>query len=401
MHALIRQDSRVVEISGRAQRQKRSLFLATILLVVMAILAPEGGAQVAIISAAAAVVSMMIFFSFVWWRQDNQTQYEAYAMSNFIAEDVIPSFITDWDGEVLFTNKSARHRCGGTVSDTLGATLKQTFANPTPIMTRLRSAVDATGAAREEIVTRKGHVRLSVHRMGAKHLIWRLEDIQEKNQNTRSTTPMLPMLMLGRGEAILSMNDPARRLIGQRVKKLDRIFNRLPLVSGETTEIITENGPIAVMTCELDAGVGRRSLYLLPAVAKSNAVGWQSIEELPVPLLQVTPEGDVLTFNDSARVLVGDELREGVVLSDLMEGLGRSIRDWLRDTIDGRAGQNSEFLRLRRSDKEVFVQVTLNPVETKDGPGLIAVLNDATELKTLEAQFVQSQKMQALSLIHI
>ena len=68
----------------------------------------------------------------------------------------------------------------------------------------------------------------------------------------------------------------------------------------------------------------------------------------------------------------------------------------MADTLDGRGGQNSEFLRLRRSDKEVFVQVTLTPVDTPDGPALIAVLNDATELKTLEAQFVQSQKMQAI-----
>jgi len=68
----------------------------------------------------------------------------------------------------------------------------------------------------------------------------------------------------------------------------------------------------------------------------------------------------------------------------------------LRDTVEGQSALQSEFLRLTRADKEVFVQVTLSRVHEEDRTVLIAVLNDATELKTLEAQFVQSQKMQAI-----
>jgi two-component system cell cycle sensor histidine kinase/response regulator CckA len=79
-----------------------------------------------------------------------------------------------------------------------------------------------------------------------------------------------------------------------------------------------------------------------------------------------------------------------------MEGLGRSIPGWLTEAAAGRGLHRSEFLRLTRQDREVFVQVTLNRVRSSGRPELIAVLNDATELKTLEAQFVQSQKMQAI-----
>jgi two-component system cell cycle sensor histidine kinase/response regulator CckA len=38
----------------------------------------------------------------------------------------------------------------------------------------------------------------------------------------------------------------------------------------------------------------------------------------------------------------------------------------------------------------------LNKITLDGSAGLIVVLSDATELKTLEAQFVQSQKMQAI-----
>ena len=44
----------------------------------------------------------------------------------------------------------------------------------------------------------------------------------------------------------------------------------------------------------------------------------------------------------------------------------------------------------------VFVQVSLIKIENDQEASLIAILSDATELKTLESQFVQSQKMQAI-----
>ena len=57
---------------------------------------------------------------------------------------------------------------------------------------------------------------------------------------------------------------------------------------------------------------------------------------------------------------------------------------------------NSEFLRLNRAEAETFLQVTLSRIMEAGGPSLFAVLTDATALKMLEAQFVQSQKMQAI-----
>ena len=61
----------------------------------------------------------------------------------------------------------------------------------------------------------------------------------------------------------------------------------------------------------------------------------------------------------------------------------------------GRNLGRTETLRAAHRD-EVFLQVTLEQVHDETGPSLVAVLNDATELKNLERQFVQSQKMQAI-----
>jgi two-component system cell cycle sensor histidine kinase/response regulator CckA len=51
-------------------------------------------------------------------------------------------------------------------------------------------------------------------------------------------------------------------------------------------------------------------------------------------------------------------------------------------------------LRVRDTPGETFVQITLGSAGAAGG--LVAVLHDATELKTLQQQFVQSQKMQAI-----
>ena len=128
----------------------------------------------------------------------------------------------------------------------------------------------------------------------------------------------------------------------------------------------------------------------------SEVPSWSSFEELPVPLVRFSADGRVRGYNQTGKRLIGDVLAEGVHLSDLMEGLGRPITDWLDETISGRSVQQSEFLRLKRPDKEMFVQVALNRMREEGEASIIAVLADATELKTLEAQFVQSQKMQAI-----
>jgi two-component system cell cycle sensor histidine kinase/response regulator CckA len=326
-----------------------------------------------------------------------------------IGNDILAAVLTDPVGEVLFCNDAAVARFGPACGGTLSALLKGAVAQPAPILFRLQSKADVAGAAREDVVTRAGHLRIAAQRFGGSGFLWRIEDIQDKPVEGRSNRTgnglELAMLTVGRAGAILSMNDAARRLVGERVKSLDRLCTDLPLRQGHIHRISTQNGSVPCLIIENEPSVGRREVYLfpVPAGAGMNGVagtdlneGWRFFDALPVPLLKLDPSGDVLMSNRHARDLLG--MRDGAPrrLSDLMEGLGRSIGDWLTQASAGRAGPHSEFLRLTRVDSEVFVQVTLSKVHDRGQPALIAVLSDATELKTLEAQFVQSQKMQAI-----
>ena len=319
------------------------------------------------------------------------------ALANMIEQDIAPTIVTGDDGRILSHNPAAVDAYGADQSETLNGALQKVLANPAAILSRMETEATSTGSAQEDVVTRQGHVRLAAHLVGSAMILWRIEKSADRPQRSSDPVP-LPMLTVGRNDAILFMNTAARELIGERARNLGRITPKLPLKSGQLNDINTADGVSACMVVELEGTAGRREMFLLPGVehAAREPDGWAFFDEMPVPLLKLSRDGVVELSNRPARELLGTDDCNNAVLGDLMEGLGRSIADWLDDAAANRGTVHSEFLRVKREDSEVFVQVTLNRA-TEDGKTvLIAVLSDATELKSLEAQFVQSQKMQAI-----
>ncbi len=318
-------------------------------------------------------------------------------IAEFIAHDASPSFTTDAEGEIGTCNHAAEGRFGACAGQTLAATLTEVFANPAAILFRLQNRAEATGAAHEDLVTRRGHVRLAVHRVGEAGFLWRLEDMAERAAGGRGAeTISIPMLTVSKTGTILFMNEALRRLVGARVRTLDRIFADLPVRPGEEHEISGAKGPVRALVASVESAGGRRELYFLPAAETAgHSADPTAFETLPVALLRLDAEGRLCEANRAARTLLG-EARPGTELANLLEGLGRPVGDWLADTIAGRGNRRPEVLRVRRTDADTYLQVTLTRVIQDGQPALVAVLSDATQFKTLEAQFVQSQKMQAI-----
>lgn len=319
-------------------------------------------------------------------------------VSEFVANDASPSFVTDKVGEVGFLNAAAKDRFADCHGKSLAHVLRELFANPSAVLFRMQNKAQAMGAACEDVVTRRGHIRLAVHQIAGEGYLWRLEDMGERQINSRGAEGLsLPMLTVSKSGTVLFMNDALRRLLGGRVKTLDRVFNDLPLVSGQEHEVAGKDGNIRTIIAELEGAAGRREVYLLPgATVGAQKNNGQIFDSLPVPMMKIAPSGQVIQANKLARVLLNDPLAPESELGDMVEGLGRSVTDWLADAANGRGLNNSETLRARKSEKELYFQISLSRIEEDGAPMLMAVLNDATELKTLEAQFVQSQKMQAI-----
>ncbi|MEO1139501.1 MAG: ATP-binding protein [Pseudomonadota bacterium] len=385
------------QAAARIRPRAKAVLAAAVIFGTLGVLAHDPMVQLVSILAAAILVMSSLWVGVVDAADKRFQKAAAEAAADMVGEDATASFLTGRNGDIQYANRSANTEFGADQATTLAGALKQSVANPGPVLYRLESRAALRGSSHEDVVTRQGHLRISVHRAGSERYMWRIE--KSADRPSRETDPVpLPMLTVGRNEAVLFMNAAARQLVGERARTLDRIFPKLPLRSGQINDINSNEGITACLVVELEGVAGRREVFLLPGVAATERQpdGWAFFDELPVPLLKVARSGEVRLSNRPARDLLGAESCSGKMLSDLMEGLGRSISDWLEDAANGRGGVHSEFLRVKRDDKEVFVQVTLNRASEAGETVLIAVLNDATKLKSLEAQFVQSQKMQAI-----
>ncbi|EAQ03286.1 sensory box sensor histidine kianse/response regulator [Pseudooceanicola batsensis HTCC2597] len=237
---------------------------------------------------------------------------------------------------------------------------------------------------------------LMSRRLGENRLLWQFAPAEDATGPAGEP----PILTLDPRGAILEENDPARRLFGAggATALADLFLGSVPS-PGRSGRVRTPSGERPVLLTEWPTDEGK-AVALIPLAPGPETDGggthWDHFENLPVPLLWISPEGRVQRANRNAVHLIGPGCRSGAHLRDLTEGLGRPISDWLDEAKSGHRANSPEFLRVTGSDSETFVQITLKPLADGEETSLLAVLNDATELKTLEAQFVQSQKMQAI-----
>nr|WP_233270362.1 ATP-binding protein [Chachezhania sediminis] len=316
-------------------------------------------------------------------------------LDSFIQHDAAPAFVTDETGAICTCNAAAlrQHPQDGGDAQPLSTVLRGLFANPAAVLVRLQSQARTDGTAHEDVLTSRGHVRLSAQAIGDSGYLWRLHDIARSGQLSGPDQYRLPVLTVGRGGAILAMNQQARKLVGTQASSIDQIFRQAPR-NNALNRVDGSDGPTDVAVARLGGPAGREDWLMVPV--GESATGPAGLDTLPVPLVEVDADGRVVQANWLAAALLLMEPGEKVHIEDLMQGLSRPVTDWIRDAAHGLTSKNTEFLKLKRPEREVFVQGSLNRVGQGESARLVAVLNDATELKTLEAQFVQSQKMQAI-----
>lgn len=321
----------------------------------------------------------------------------ASKLQSLLAEDSTPCFTTNGAGDILFRNRAAEMRFGRRGSDVLLTALGGVFAHPSAVLYRLQGRASRKGHAREDLVTRHGHLRLSVHLATRDTYLWRFEEFAERGHGRRGADSIsLPMLVASGTGTILYLNEAMRRLLGNRPRSMDRVFTNLPVQSGSVVTVSAVDGTTRAVALRVEGTAERSEIYLLPLSILPPSTALTEVEDLPIALLHLQSDGLVRAANREARALLGVEAGGACNLSDLLEGLGRPLRDWVSDVAEGRLPGRTEVLRQRHCPEERFLQVSLRRIGPNSDPSLIAAVSDATALKTLEAQFVQSQKMQAI-----
>jgi len=344
----------------------------------------------ALAAAAAALAGLCLTVWAVTLVRDWRRRNAWHAVREVLALDPVPALIAEPTGEIWFSNRAAKAAFGSD-PDTITDIVADRFADPEATIRRLQARAWSEGAT--DAVTAAGSPahRLSAQRV-ADGILWRLAPIGAADPETPDA-PAMPMLTLGPGHRILAMNAAMQALLGGRPGTLDRVIADLPLRDGDLHRVLTPSGPRDLRVAAIKTGAGQRQVYLWPGAV--STAPWAPFDALPLPVLKLAPDGAILGSNRRARAML-NLAPETENFVDAVEGLGRSVKEWLIDMAAGRGLDRTEVVRARRTEVDTFLQVALGRVRTADEISLLAVLTDATELKTLEAQFVQSQKMQAI-----
>jgi two-component system cell cycle sensor histidine kinase/response regulator CckA len=387
----------VFDVARSLSSRAKFLLAAALAATVVFALSAPGPMRLFAGGIAASLIGVILILRGVTHLANRYEKQAERAVRDLVGFDAAPCFTTDNDGQILFRNAAAQSRFGDTAA-TLVATLEDHFASPASVLYRLQSRARNIGAAREDVVTRRGHSRLSVHTVGAERFLWRLEEFVDRSATGRGAeTLSLPMLVANKAGVVLFSNEAMRRLLGGRPKRLDRVLTTPNPRTGEEVEVPGIDGPVRAILAEVDGPGERREIYLLPLPERATpAQILEDFEHVPVALLRFSADGVLLMANRAARELLNLPMGEAQSFHDLYEGLGRPVQDWLADVVAERHTGGSEVLSARTGAPEAFHQVTLRRVVDLGRPGVLAVVQDATAMKLLERQFVQSQKMQAI-----
>ncbi|MEM9427504.1 MAG: ATP-binding protein [Pseudomonadota bacterium] len=301
--------------------------------------------------------------------------------------------LTDMDGRVLAANPqaSAADLVGGCVTQALS----DICVDPETVVSRLRSQLRQSRIAEERFGSAEHANRVSVTALSPHTLLWAI--------SARITDPALATLVIKQGVAL--PNGPAKALLGRGPSPLEDIVPDLPLRQGGLHQLRRADGTERQARLIDMGGTGDgREIAILsadallpPTSGEPSALAVPDLlSVLPVPMLKVNEKGHLLEVNREARAILA--IGEGALppLFELVEGMGRPIADWLSDAAIGRGLLKPEIVRAVVPGQELFLQITLGRSIENGQTVLVGILNDATELKTLEAQFVQSQKMQAI-----
>jgi two-component system cell cycle sensor histidine kinase/response regulator CckA len=244
--------------------------------------------------------------------------------------------------------------------------------------------------------------------MGAGRVLWRLRPADGDGPGTELSDLPPDIAALRMRDGAMHPNAAMALLLARPTTMLEDVFVESP--EGEVCLSLLRDPASGVAPLRRVVTLGRgpgadpsaeTTMLVLPCVAGDGVAGANgtlsdALDALPVALARLDMSGTLLAANIPALTLLGEHATPGAPFEKMVEGLGRSVTERVQEAARGQSSGRSEVARARRDDREMFLQISLSRVVLDGTSSLIAVISDATELKTLEAQFVQSQKMQAV-----
>lgn len=381
--------------------------------------------------AAAGALALLIGLAQLSGRlQAGDTLARARRIGAQLADDPDTVVLTDAGGTIL--SAPAASALGPPVmtaaTPPLALRLEGWCAEPSRVIDLLLEEVGQRGQAQRAFRRGARGLRLTAHRVGPGGgpdlVLWRFARIDGSGRRGVDVLGV-PVLTLAPDGQPLAVNPALRRLIDlpdasappgaerapapgasepQPAALGSLLAGLAPVLAGSVSPVaLTLPGGLPATAYPVPARDGPCDVFIVPNTGSGTEPDLEVAglprdhEDIPVALVQINHEGRIYGTNRAARLLLGLAPTESRFLWEVVEGLGRPVSDWLLDAREGRALNRPEILKAPGAGAEAFVQIILRRAAAPAPPGaLVAVVSDATELKSLESRFVQSQKMQAI-----
>ena len=311
----------------------------------------------------------------------------------------IAALMSDGNGAILSANQAADAILDR--SETMiGPALAALAEDGAGLAYRLLRGAAEKRAAQDTMTDRHGRNWLvSVVMPEPGRAIWTWQAVPAADHGTPAPEVSdLPWLKVDQSDRVVSLNDAARDLAGGSLPASPSELTREGRAGHGDFVHLTDGSHTRARVHRIPQSDGSQTVAMLPVSADeiARALPVDFMDVLPVALARVDAAGRLTYMNRAAQQLLGTTSAIGRPLADLVEGLGRSIPERISDMMRGRSHNPTEVARVRVDGDERFLQMTLKRLELDGEASLLAVIADATEFKALEAQFVQSQKMQAV-----
>lgn len=289
---------------------------------------------------------------------------------------------TDLDGVV--------HQGG---SDTLVTRIERFSKTPSETLYQLRREAIDLGTSTRVVNGCDGtaaHIRVE-YRETNQTLEWDVSvvPVEMQSQALQFDCVQLPVILLDPDGTIVWANTAAGYRTGDTLAVMSQIdqLHTPEHQTNQTWRVLSADESDGGLLVIFDPQLGQRS-----TVVEIDDL----IRELPIPIARLKEDGEIILANDVAAHLIGQPLEAGVMIDTVLEGMGPRLSERISKVSARRGKPLTEAARIRHGVADRFVQLNLSGFEVGGEPSVLMSLSDATELKTMEAQFVQSQKMQAV-----
>lgn len=346
------------------------------------------------------VIGLFVFLAFIGiiivFRQSRS---ELYAFSRYFAQDQTAALVITPKGQILSTNRAFDEIYGADAVDFI-ATFGPKISNAANLLFRMQSVAMRLGHTSEKMTVDGVETEFNVTSLPQKRLLMRLRSLEEAYQV--DTALPIKKITITRDGIVTppdGMFDGATGLLGADTRVWSEVYGNLDAIH---VPKLVENGHAPNLVVPLtrpSLGKGDQDFLIVPAPQEAASIQKMDrnlFDAIPVPLIQLDFDGRILSANIAALGIIETPLTEGVAFDTVFSSTQSTTPTAFQRLKQTPEQQFTEFLRLRKSEDSVILQAVFRHITVEQTDIVLVALADATELKSLEAQFVQSQKMQAI-----